>query len=168
MSDLAERAGVGENPNVVKREGKPPVAKPNVSSDESEHHPQVEVGPENILRKAPPGAERDPTYVPEKYLRADMHYRWVNKRKIDYRKFQGYQPVFYKDAPVYSESAEGYLQLGDCIFMMMPRERWEERVREREENWKALYKRRIEKTFNELDAAEGHPFVVEPDGKEVR
>jgi hypothetical protein len=158
MSDLAKRAGLTS---------KPKVAKPNVSSDESAHHPQIEVGPEDIRRHAPPGAEKDPTYVPEVYLNPNRYYRWVNKRKIDYRLFQGYELVRYDDCPVHRKTAEGWVQLGDCVFMCMPRDLWEKKVRDQEEYWAALYMKHLEKAYNELDKAGGAPFVVEPDGKEV-
>lgn len=131
--------------------------------------PNVEVGPEAIKAVVLPGNRyADPSEIPEKYMDANVHYRWVNLSKIDYRKFQGYDTCRYEDYPIHKKSVEGYTQLGDCILMKVAMRQYEQALRDREEYWQAMWNRKVEKSFEEADRINpGGAFIVD-NGKEVR
>lgn len=141
-----------------------------ISTDAGKGLPHVEVGPEALKNYKPIPHIPDPSYVEEKYLRkSEYHYRWVHQRKIDYRRFQGYEPVMHEDCPVHQKTAEGFVRMGDCIFMKVPMRKYEQTLRDREDFWKALYNKKLTEAYNAADQVmPGSPYVVDPEtGKEI-
>jgi hypothetical protein len=131
--------------------------------------PNVDVGPEALQVAVRHGNRySDPSEIPAKYMDSNVHYRWVNLSKIDYRRFQGYDTVRYEDCPIHKESTEHYVQLGDCILMKVAMRQYEQALRDREEYWQAMWNRKVEESFVEADRINpGGAFIIDK-GKEVR
>ena len=159
MEDLVKAASGPQQP-----------PKQMVSTDKGTKTSHVEVGPEAMKNYVPSTRIPDPSYIPEEMIdKSAFHYRYVNLRKIDYRRFQGYDPVKHSDVPIHQETAEGYVRLGDCVLMKVPIRKYEQTLQDREEYWRALYDKKIVEAYNEADRVmPGSPFVVDPKtGKEI-
>lgn len=166
VDDLINASGVQQPPKTIAPE------RQSISTDKGTKTPHtVEVGPENLKNYKPSTKAPDPSHIPEELIdKSAFHYRYVNLRKIDYRRFQGYMPVFHSDVPIHQKTVEGYVRLGDCVLMKVPIKQYEATIRERDEYWNSLYEKKVNQTYNELNRTmSGSAYVVDPEtGKEIQ
>ncbi len=108
--------------------------------------------------------------VPMEFQKPELQYRFVNKRKVYWRKTQGYKHVMYADCPIYDKDASGHIVFADTILMCIEKTRVAAMQKERGESSTARVaasKADFHKAVEQAKIPGLKSFETDPSGKEV-